>query len=119
MQLGGASVEFLEVVAICRGDSFNEANNLSHAEAIEQARAFLNIERSKDMNIIRGKLIQPQKICIYGESGVGKTTLGAQFGNPLIIDAERSSTHQDVPRVFIDNWEQLLSTMQEAATLSE
>ena len=119
MQPVGASYEFLEAVAICRGDSFNEENNLTHAESVEQARLFLNTERNKNMNIIRGKLIQPQKICIYGESGVGKTTLGAQFGNALIIDAERSSTHQDVPRVFIDNWEQLLSTMQEACTLAE
>ena len=119
MQPVGASYEFLEAVAICRGDSFNEENNLTHAEAVEQARLFLNTERNKNMNIIRGKLIQPQKICIYGESGVGKTTLGAQFGNALIIDAERSSTHQDVPRVFIDNWEQLLSTIQEACTLAE
>lgn len=119
MQHIGASYEFLETVAICKGDSFDDTNNLTHAEAIEQAKLFLNIERNRNMNIIRGKLIQPQKICIYGESGVGKTTLGAQFGNALIIDAERSSTHQDVPRVFVDNWEQLLSTIQEASTLSE
>lgn len=114
----GADYEFLEAVAICRGDSVDEKNNLTHAEAVEQARLFLN-QKAKNMNIIRGKLIQPQKICIYGESGVGKTTFGAQFGNPLIIDAEKSSTHIDAPRVFVDNWEQLLAATQEARELAE
>lgn len=47
MQPVGASYEFLEAVAICRGDSFNEENNLTHAESVEQARLFLNTERNK------------------------------------------------------------------------
>lgn len=111
-----ANYEFLEILTICKGDSFDERNNLTHAEAYQRALQFYKSQQKKyNMNIITGKIIEPQKIALYGESGVGKTTLGSQFPKPLIIDAERSSTHIDTPRVFVDNWQQLLSTMAECA----
>lgn len=111
-----ANYEFLEILTICKGDSFDERNNLTHAEAYQCALQFYKSQQKKyNMNIITGKIIEPQKIALYGESGVGKTTLGSQFPKPLIIDAERSSTHIDTPRVFVDNWQQLLSAMAECA----
>lgn len=111
-----ANYEFLELRAICAGDSVDPKNNLTHAEAHERAVEIYNLQiQGKYMNIITGKIIEPQKIICYGESGVGKTTLGSQFPRALIVDAERSSTHIDTPRVFVENWESLLSTMAEAA----
>ena len=112
-----ANYEFLELRAICMGDSKDLKNNLTHAQAHERAMEIFNLQRQGKykMNIITGKIIEPQKIVCYGESGVGKTTLGSQFPNSLIVDAERSSTHIDTPRVFVDDWQGLLSVMSEAA----
>lgn len=39
------------------------------------------------------------KIVMYGPAGVGKTSLAAQFPNPLFIDTEDSSLHMDVKRL--------------------
>lgn len=112
MQIG-ASEDFLELVAICKGDSFDESNNCTHAEAVARARNIVNSKNKKNMNIIKGIIKTPQKIVLYGESGVGKTTLGAQFENPIIIDAERSSTHIDTPRVFVDTWQDVGTVLSE------
>ena len=38
------------------------------------------------MKISSGKVIRPQKVVIYGSEGIGKSTLAAQFPNPLFID---------------------------------
>lgn len=107
--------EFLEILSICKGDSCSEQNNLTHAQAYDRAREIYELQQQGkyNMNIIRGKISEPQKIVIYGESGVGKTTLGSQLPTPLIIDAERSSTHLDTPRVFVNSWRELLATLQE------
>ena len=107
--------EFLETLCICKSDSALPENNLTHALALERARKIFNLQQQGiyKMNIITGKIIEPQKVVLYGESGVGKTTLAASLPKPLIIDAERSSTHLDTPRVFVDGWQNLLATIGE------
>lgn len=50
------------------------------------------------MNISKGKEIKAQKIAIYGPEGIGKSTLAAQFPNPVFIDTEGSTTNMDVAR---------------------
>lgn len=112
--------EFLETLAICKGDSANPENNLSHAEAYERALYFYEKQTQKtkgdNMNIITGTIAKAQKIIIYGEPGAGKSTLAAQFPNMLLVDVEHSSEHIDVPRVLVDNWDALLSTLTECAS---
>lgn len=112
--------EFLETLAICKGDSVNPQNNLSHAEAYECALYFYEKQTQKtkgdNMNIITGTIAKAQKIIIYGEPGAGKSTLAAQFPNMLLVDVEHSSEHIDVPRVLVDNWDALLSTLTECAS---
>lgn len=112
--------EFLETLAICKGDSVNPENNLSHAEAYERALYFYEKQTQKtkgnNMNIITGTIAKAQKIIIYGEPGAGKSTLAAQFPNMLLVDVEHSSEHIDVPRVLVDNWDALLSTLAECAS---
>lgn len=118
--MDGASDEFLEVVAICRGDSVDESNNATHLEAFERAKQFLNLTRKKNtmsLKIVKGVISGPQKVVIYGEPGVGKTTLASQFPNPLIIDAEKSSAHTDVDRVFVESWEDTCNVLKEAKGL--
>jgi hypothetical protein len=46
-----------------------------------------------------GPIARAQRIVIYGPESSGKTTLAAQFPDPLIIDTEDGSTHQDVCRI--------------------
>ena len=50
------------------------------------------------MKIIRGRQTNAIKTVIFGVEGVGKTTLAAQFPDPLFIDTEGSTTHMDVAR---------------------
>ena len=51
------------------------------------------------MNITRGKKVEAQKTVIYGPEGIGKSTLAAQFPNPVFIDTEGSTTNMDVSRM--------------------
>lgn len=50
------------------------------------------------MNIIKGKVISPLKIVIYGTEGIGKSTFASQFPDPLFIDTEDSTKNLDVAR---------------------
>lgn len=50
------------------------------------------------MNITRGKIQTAKKVCIYGTEGIGKSTLAAQFPDPLFIDTEGSTKELDVNR---------------------
>lgn len=112
-----ANYAFLETLAICKGDSFDPENNLPHAEAYDMARRVYGqkYQKGKNMKIITGKIAKAQKIIIYGEAGAGKTTLASQFPNVLLVDAEHSSEHIDVPRVLVDDWDGLLATLAECA----
>jgi hypothetical protein len=49
--------------------------------------------------ISTGRIRRAQRITFYGPESAGKTTLAAQFPDPLIIDTEDGSTHQDVARI--------------------
>lgn len=43
--------------------------------------------------IVRCKKIRAQKVVIYGEQGVGKTSLASKFPNPTFLDTEDGSGH--------------------------
>lgn len=51
------------------------------------------------MEITRGKINKPQRVCIYGPEGIGKTTLASKFPEPLFIDTEGSTNQLDVARL--------------------
>lgn len=51
------------------------------------------------MNITRGKVAKAQKVVIYGPEGIGKSSLAAQFPDPLFIDTEGSTGNMDVARL--------------------
>ena len=66
------------------------------------------------MNITEGRKQRAQKVVIYGAEGIGKTTLAAQFPDPLILDLEGGSSQLDVRRVEdIRTWAELGSTVIE------
>ena len=69
------------------------------------------------LNIKEGKLTKAQRIVIYGPEGIGKTTLAAQFPDPLFIDTENGSGHLDVRRIECPaSWGELLADLGEIAT---
>lgn len=51
------------------------------------------------ISIQRGKINKPYKVVIYGPEGIGKTTLAAQFPDPLFIDTEGGTDRYDVARL--------------------
>lgn len=51
------------------------------------------------MNITSGKQARAQRVVIYGTEGIGKSTLAAQFPDPLFIDTEGSTSNMDVKRL--------------------
>ena len=103
----------MELVAICKGDSSDESNNLTHAEAVQRAKAIMKERKNMPLNITIGKIQKGQKIIIYGEAGVGKTTLASQFPNPLFGDAEDSTRNLDVPRVNINDYDEAINFLKE------
>lgn len=51
------------------------------------------------MNITRGKIAKAQKVILYGPEGIGKSSLAAQFPDPVFIDTEGSTNNMDVSRL--------------------
>lgn len=51
------------------------------------------------MNITKGKVAKAQKVVLYGPEGIGKSSLAAQFPDPLFIDTEGSTGNMDVARL--------------------
>lgn len=65
------------------------------------------------MEITRGKIEKSKKCVIYGPEGVGKSSLAAQFPNPIFIDTEGSTTELDVQRLpKPSSWEMLKQQVQ-------
>jgi hypothetical protein len=58
----------------------------------------------------------PSKVLIYGVEGIGKTTLAAQFPNPLFIDLEGSTVKmkpQPARMADVSGYEQLLAQLRQ------
>lgn len=67
------------------------------------------------MKVKRGIQVGPQKVVLYGPEGIGKSTFGAQFPNPLFLDVEGGTRHIDVARVDPPpaSWTELMETVRE------
>ena len=62
------------------------------------------------MEITRGVIAKAQKTVVYGPEGIGKSTLAAQFPDPVFIDTEGSTNNMDVARLpKPSSWAMLLS----------
>lgn len=51
------------------------------------------------MEVISGKIEKAKKVVLYGPEGIGKSSLAAQFPNPIYIDTEGSTTELIVDRL--------------------
>ena len=66
------------------------------------------------MKITTGKVSRAQRVGFYGPEGIGKSSLAAQFEEPLFLDLENGTDQLDVRRVSgIATWEELLGTVAE------
>lgn len=66
------------------------------------------------MNITKGIISKPVKVCVYGVEGIGKTTFARQFPEPLFFDLDKGSAQLNVSRVTdITSWPLLMSNIKE------
>ncbi|MCI1904611.1 MAG: AAA family ATPase [Enterococcaceae bacterium] len=66
------------------------------------------------MNITRGVINRAQKVAIYGPEGIGKSTLAAQFPDPLFIDTEGGTSNMDIARLDKpSSWQMLLQEVED------
>ncbi len=71
------------------------------------------------LNIIKGRLPRAQRVVIYGQEGVGKTTLAAGFPSPLILDTEDGSHTLDVARVPVGSYGDLMAALDELQAMAQ
>ena len=64
------------------------------------------------MKITSGIKARPQKVCIYGPEGVGKTRLASDLPSPIFIDAEGGTDHIDVSRVEVHTMGEIREAVQ-------
>lgn len=60
----------------------------------------------RGMQISSGKTMSSLKGIVYGDNGVGKTTLLSKSKNPIIMDMEGNCGHIDAPKLRITNLEE-------------
>lgn len=65
------------------------------------------------MNITKGKQTRPQRLVIYGQEGVGKTTLSSKLPSPLVLDTEGGSGQLDVDRVAVNSLDDLRAALRD------
>ena len=79
---------------------------MPNKQDIKQYLKFLELMKNSrkevinDMGIplIKGKMQTAKKVIVYGPEGIGKSTLAAQFPDPVFIDTEGSTKELDVSR---------------------
>jgi hypothetical protein len=65
-----------------------------------------------------GRIQRPQKAVIYGPEGIGKSSLAAQFPNPVFLDTEGGTHHLDCARLPApESWEHVTQAVTALATL--
>lgn len=69
--------------------------------------------KTMKLNIVKGKVMGAEKICIYGPEGVGKSTLASHFPAPLFLDTEGGTGKLNVARVEIGSYNDLKAAVAE------
>lgn len=61
-------------------------------------QSFPHVPRLTLASVVRGKMVQPPRLFVYGVEGIGKSTLGAGAPKPIILGVEDGTGRIDVPR---------------------
>lgn len=72
---------------------------------------------SGSIKITKGPQQSGQRVVIYGEGGIGKTSLAALAPKPLVLDCEGGSAALDVARADVDSWQTLINAMGDTSAL--
>ena len=67
------------------------------------------------IKITRGPIHAAVRWVLYGDAGIGKTTLAAQCPGTLVLDTEDGSRQLDVARAEIADWQSLTLAVKELA----
>jgi hypothetical protein len=67
------------------------------------------------IKITRGPIHAAVRWVLYGDAGIGKTTLAAQCPGALVLDTEDGSRQLDVARAEIADWQSLTLAVKELA----
>lgn len=74
-----------------------------------------NITRGIQLRDAEGRVRFGERILLYGQAGIGKTTLASYMPNPLFLDLQGETSHIDgVARVDIDSWDSLRAAVRDA-----
>lgn len=65
------------------------------------------------MKVIKGKTKRASKVIVYGQEGVGKTTLVGSIPKVLILDTEDGCGRYDYPHLRCRNWVELQDSLRE------
>lgn len=66
-------------------------------------------------HVTRGRQTTAERILLYGQAGIGKTTLASYMPEPLFIDLQGETSHIDgVARVDVDSWDALRAAVRDA-----
>jgi len=71
---------------------------MSEAQKNGGAKVVPLLSRMRLDGVIRGKVKKPIRVTVYGGSGVGKTTFGANAPKPIFLGAEDGTAQLDVAR---------------------
>ena len=67
--------------------------------------------------MLTGRATRPWKVLIYGPSGIGKSTFGAQCPSPIFVDVEDGAGELDVDRFpQRESWPDVLADLRALAT---
>ena len=70
-----------------------------------------------EFQVTRGPTVRAQKVVLYGQHGIGKTTLAARWPDAVFIDTEGGSDGYDVARLPTpDSWVTLLQEVAWASS---
>ena len=85
-------------------------------EIIEQPKEELTTAMLTLQNLITtGAVSRAQRLTVYGQNGIGKSSLAAQFPAPVFIDTEDGSTHLNVSRIQASEPETFFDALRQLA----
>lgn len=68
---------------------------------------------SQGLKLSSGVVVKPTKVVIYGEPGVGKTSLAGLIPGTVFLDIERGSYHIDVQRLETSGYSSVLANIRD------
>ena len=71
------------------------------------------------MNIVKGKVLSPLKLLLYGSEGIGKTTFASHWPKPLFIDLEHGTRRLAVDRIAPESYAEFKAIIEQLASNTE